>query len=127
MRPGTILVAASLMLCMNARANGFTSKLFTPTLWALAPDLLACNLTNVGQETRTVRIRIISNGSILLDSGLVSVEPLHTTNHFVTGLAFPGGPLFCEFTVEGFKLSYRGAAKLFHPPSTSDFVAIPAE
>jgi hypothetical protein len=115
-----------------------TAKLITPTLWAVggAPAspsaYLACNLTNVSDETRTVRVRIISNGSILLDSGYVSVDPLFTTNHFIEGLP-GGGPIYCEFTVEGFKLWYRGAAKLFRftpdtpeATDTTDFVAIPA-
>jgi hypothetical protein len=127
MKLRTVLVATCLILSTDAQADGLTSKLITPTLWALTPDLLACNLTNVTQQTRTVQVRIISNGSILLDSGPIPVDPQHTTNHFVTGLAFPGGPLYCEFTVEGFKAGYRGAAKLFHPPTSSDFVALPAE
>jgi len=103
------------------------NELFTPTLWAQAPDAFACNLTNVSAATRTVRVRIISNGDILNDSGLITVQPQHTANYTVNG--FPnGGPIYCEMTVEGSKERYRGAAKLFHTGSnTSDFVAIAAQ
>jgi hypothetical protein len=104
----------------------FPLYLLLKGLWAVAPDALACNLTNVGQKTRTVKVRIISNGAILLDSGQVKLAPQHTTDHTVAGLP-EGGPIYCEFTVEGPKRQYRGVAKLFHAPNSSDFVAVPAE
>lgn len=122
MKLHAILVASSLALAANVQA----ATLFTPTLWAVAPDALACNLTNVGHKTRTVRVRIISNGAILLDSGKISLAPQHTADHTVDGLP-DGGPIYCEFTVEGSKKRYRGAAKLFHAPNSSDFVAVPAQ
>lgn len=117
-----LLVISSLTLAANAHAG----ILFTPTLWAVAPDALACNLTNVGNKTHTVKVRSISNGNILLDSGEVSLAPRHTTDHTVGGLP-DGGPIYCEFTVEGSKEMYRGAAKLFHAPNSSDFVAVSAQ
>jgi len=61
------------------------------------------------------------------------VDPLYTTNHFVEGLP-GGGPIYCEFTVEGFKSWYRGAAKLFRftpdtpeATDTTDFLVIAAQ
>ena len=118
----TLLLASNLTLSMPVHA----AKLFTPTLWAVAPDALACNLTNVGQKTRSVKVRIISNGEILLDSGPVKLTPQHTTDHTVAGLP-EGSPIYCEFTVEGPIRQYRGVAKLFHAPNSSDLVAVPAE
>jgi len=118
----TLVLAGSLTLSAPVHA----AELFTPTLWAVAPDALACNLTNVGQKTRTVRVRIISNGAVLLDSGQVKLAPQHTTDHTVAGLP-EGSPIYCEFTGEGAKRRYRGVAKLFHAPNSSDFVAVPAE
>jgi len=112
-------------------------KLITPTLWAEFPYQFACNLSNVSDRTRTIRIRIISNGSILLDTddfGEVSVEPLHTANYWVEAPHGPenprGAPIYCEFTVEGPKKWYRGAAKVFPPEDSgnlTDLTAIPAE
>ena len=121
MRCISLLLVSSLALTTTARA----AMLFTPTLWPVAPDALACNLTNVGQKTRTVKVRIISNGVVLLDSGELVLEPQHTADHVIEG--FPdGGPIYCEFTVQGKKNQYRGVAKLFHLPNSSDFVAVPA-
>ena len=79
----------------------------------------------MGKKTRTVRIRIITQAKILLDSGEIALEPMHTTDHTVDGLD-QGGPIYCEFTVEGSKKHYRGVAKLFRAPNSSDFVAVPA-
>jgi hypothetical protein len=122
MKLKTLVLAGSLTLSVPVHA----AELFTPTLWAVAPDALACNLTNVGQKTRTVRVRIISNGAILLDSGQVKLDPQHTTDHTVAGPP-EGSPIYCQFTVEGPKRRYRGVAKLFHAPNSNDFVAVPAE
>ncbi len=139
-----IMLAAILMLFVHAQAEGQQpqkKQLITPTLWAQAPDMFACNLTNVDRRTHVVQVRIISNGEVLLDSldldsGEISLEPKHTTNHTVQGLP-NGAPIYCEFTIEGSKDMYRGAAKLFPVPSdldftdpaysaASDFVAVPA-
>ena len=116
------LFAGTLLLAANAHAD----TLFTPTLWAVAPAALACNLTNVDGSPHTIRVRIISNGDILLDSGEIKLAPQHTTDHTVDG--FPeGATIYCEFTVEGSTKKYRGVAKLFHAPNSSDFVAVPAQ
>ncbi len=143
MKTKIVLTAASFMLLVTVPANAGslqdkdTAKLITPTLWArhvpgvtndamLNDGMLACNLTNVGHKVRTVQVRIISDGVVLLDSGEISVAPQHTANYFVDG--FPNGaPIYCEFTVEGSKNDYRGAVKLFHYPNSSDFAALPAE
>ena len=117
-----LLITGILSLTVNAHAD----KLFTPTLWAVNPDSLACNLTNVSHKTRIVRVRIITNGEVLLRSEKIPLAPRHTTDHFVAGLP-NGGPIYCEFTVEGRKKHFRGAAKLFHGDNSSDFVAISAE
>jgi len=97
--------------------------------WAQLPVYFACNLTNVSNNTRIIRVRIISNGTIHDDSGKVPVEPLHTANYYIPGLPESGGSIYCEFTVEGYKKWYRGAAKLFPAENnpTTDLVAIPAE
>lgn len=116
------VMAGVLALSVNAQAD----MLFTPTLWAVAPDALACNLTNVSRRTRTVKVRIVTNGEVLLTSKRIRLAPRHTTDHSVEGLP-KGGPIYCEFTVEGDKKHFRGAAKLFVYPNSSDFVAIAAE
>ena len=127
-----IMFAAILMLFVHAQAEGqseqkkYTVQLITPTLWAKWPDRLACNLTNVDRRAHVVQVRIISNGTVLFESGEVSLEPKHTTNHYVDGLD-PGGPIYCEFTVEGAKDMYRGAAKLFPSPTGTDITAIAAQ
>jgi len=118
----TLLLASTLLLA----TPGHAATLFTPTLWAVAPDALACNLTNVDGSPHTIRVRIISNGDILLDTGKIKLAPQHTTDHSVDGLP-DGAPIYCEFTVEGSGKKYRGVAKLFHAPNSSDFVAVPAE
>lgn len=135
-----VLAAMGLALVMNVHADDADvshsiERLITPTLWAISDgsdngtegdDWVACNLTNVAQQTRTARVRIISDGLILLDSGPISIEPLHTANHFVDAAFEDGGPIYCEFTIQGPKDAYRGAVKLFHAPNSSDFAALPA-
>ena len=123
MKVKTLLIASSLVWSVNAYA---ATKLFTPTLWAVSPDGFACNLTNVGHKTRWVKIRIITNGEILLDSGALRLAPQMTSDEFVEGLP-DGGPIYCEFTVDGSKDDYRGAAKLFHLPNSSDFAVVAAQ
>jgi len=122
MKLQAFVIAASLTVTANAQAD----KLFTPTLWAVAPDKFACNLTNVGILPHSVSVRIISNGKVLLDSGKVELAPQHTADHFIDGVK-DGAPIYCEFIVQGPKQQYRGSAKLFHAPNSSDFVAIAAE
>ena len=127
-----IMFAAILMLFVHAQAEGQSpqkKQLITPTLWALTPDKFACNLTNVDRRTHVVQVRIINgtNGKELLVSDKISLKPKHTTNHFVNGFDYPGGPIYCEFTVEGAKDMYRGAAKLFPSPSGTDITAIAAQ
>ena len=117
-----LLITGFLVLCVSAHAD----MLYTPTLWAVKPDALACNLTNVSSKTRNVKVRIINNGKVLLRSERIRLAPRHTTDHFVEGLD-EGGPIYCEFSVEGDKKHFRGAAKLFVFPNSSDFVAIAAE
>ncbi len=120
-----IMFAATLMLFVHAQAVGETleqKQLITPTLWVQAPDMFACNLTNVDHKTHTVQVRIITNGKVLLESTKLPLEPKHTANHTVEGLP-KGAPIYCEFTIEGAKDMYRGAAKLFPAPTNSDFTA----
>ena len=120
-----IMFAAILMLFVHAQADGQSpqkKQLITPTLWAQAPDMFACNLTNVDRRAHVVQVRIITNGKVLLESKKLSLEPKHTTNHAVEGLP-KGAPIYCEFTIEGSKEMYRGAAKLFPAPANKDFTA----
>ena len=66
-----IIFAAILMLSAYAQADDPQSQkkqLITPTLWVQAPDMFACNLTNVDQKIHTVQVRIITNGKVLLES-----------------------------------------------------------
>lgn len=133
MKLKTLLILTGLLFSINTQAevnlSKLKSRLFTPTLWAQQPNFFACNLTNVSDKTRRIQVRIISNGIILDDSGEIPVEPLYTANYYIPGLPDRGGPIFCEFTVEGPKTWYRGAAKLFPAENnpTTDLVAIPAE
>ena len=143
MKAKIILSAVSLILLINVQAiagspqDTDTAELITPTLFAvhipgatanvtLNDAMFACNLTNVGNTVRTVEVRIISNGVILLNSGEISLAPEHTADYVVNG--FPNGaPIYCDFTVEGWKKDYRGDAKLFHASGGSDIVVIAAE
>ncbi len=122
-----LLLCITFVLSMGVQANEKNeAQLITPTLWAASPDNFACNLTNISKRTRTVQVRIITNGTVLLDSGRITVEPMHTADHFVDGLE-NGGPIYCEFSVEGSKNWYRGSAKLFRDgANSSDFLVIVA-
>jgi len=106
-----------------------TFRLITPTLWAKAPDGFACNLDNIGTETRYGKVRIISDGVVLLDTGAVSVEPGYTNNQHLEGLE-NGGPIYCEFSIEkSAQQDFTGAAKVYHAApnsTTTDFVAVTA-
>ena len=120
-----IIFAIILMLVVYTQADDKQlqkEQLITPTLWVQAPDMFACNLTNVDHKIHVVQVRIITNGKVLLESKKLSLEPKHTTNHAVEGLV-KGAPIYCEFTVEGSKDMYRGAAKLFPAPVNKDFTA----
>ena len=108
-----------------------SNKLVTPTLWAQTPVHFACNLTNIGGETHTVRTRIVNgnSGQALLDKS-ASLAPFHTMDTTVEGLKAPGGPIYCEFTVPGDKHLFRGVAKLWRGPkaeNSSDITAVAAE
>ena len=123
MKKNRILFTVILLLSAYAQADDQQSQkeqLITPALWVQAPDMFACNLTNVDQKIHTVQVRIITNAKVLLESKKLSLEPKHTTNHTVEGLP-KGAPIYCEFTVEGSKGMYRGAAKLFPAPANKDF------
>src|SRR6516164_3578300 len=143
MKSKIVLTVVSLLLLVNVQAiagslqdDKDAAKLITPTLWAvhipgapadvtLSDARFACNLTNVGNRMRTVQVRIISNGVVLLDSGEIALPSQHTAGPVVDG--FPNGaPIYCEFTVEGSKNDYRGDAKLFHASGGSDIVVIGA-
>jgi hypothetical protein len=107
------------------------NTLITGTLWAQAPIYFACNLTNVGHKSRTVSTRIIngSNGKELL-AKTMKLAPRITMNTTLKGLPEPGGPIYCEFTVEGSRKDFRGVAKLWPgptAPNSSDITAIAAE
>jgi hypothetical protein len=123
----TIIIAGISALSTSAHAD----TLITPTLWAQEPIYFACNLTNVGDGTRTVTTRIVNgtNGSIMLDK-TVKLAPRFTMNTTLKGLAKPGGPIYCEFTFQGSKNDFRGVAKIWPGPSapnSSDITAISAQ
>ncbi len=122
MKLKVFIIASSLAWSTSA----FADSLITPTLWAVAPDKFACNLTNVSDKPRMVRVSIISNGKTLADTGRIELAPRTTADKFVDGFK-DGAPIYCEFTVQGSKEHYRGTAKLFHAPNSSDFVAVPAQ
>ena len=108
-----------------------SNRLVTPTLWAEKPIYFACNLTNVGNKPRKVTTRIINgnDGSVLLKQS-TALAPRRTQDTTIEGLAAPGGPLYCDFTVKGSKKQYRGVAKLWagpDAPNSSDITAVAAE
>jgi len=120
-----LFVAVAILFAMQLDA-GDKERLITPTIWAAAPTMFACNLTNVDAKAHQVQVRIISNGKVLLESKALTLEPRHTTNHKVVGLSGDGGPIYCEFTVEGDDDDFRGVAVLYRGEKGSDFVAVPA-
>jgi len=126
----TLYIAIIMLFAMqlNAGEHHTTEKkqLITPTIWAVSNTMFACNLTNVDTKAHQVQVRIISNGKVLLESKSLTVKPRHTTNHKTKGLPNGGGPIYCEFTIEGDEDDFRGVAVLYHGPSGSDFVAVPA-
>lgn len=125
MKKSVLTIAALCMLFIQGEAEDKPAQnvqLITPTLWVKAPDMFACNLTNVDDETHAVEVKIITNGKVLLESKKLIVEPKHTTNHTVQGMP-NGAPLYCVFTVEGSKEMYRGAGKIFPVPVNKDFRA----
>lgn len=109
----------------SSKSMSLSGKLITPTLWAVYPHGLACNLCNVSGKTRLMRTRIIHEGEVLKDTGIVSIDHMHTHDIYVEGLP-DGGPIYCEFSFEGSKGDFRGAVKLFELPNSSDFTSLPA-
>ncbi len=124
-----VLAIAILFTIALSADNSHSSdkeRLVTPTLWAADPIMFACNLTNVDHKAHQVQARIISNGEVLYESKKIRLEPRHTTNDTIKGLPGDGGPLYCEFTVEGDKDDFRGVAVLYRGVRGSDFVAVRA-
>lgn len=106
-------------------APGTTTMIYTPTLWAVEPDAVACNLSNLASDSRLVRVRIISNGQVLFDSGNVMLDPMYTIDNYAKG-STGGRPMYCEFSLQGTSSEFRGAVKLFEQPNGSDKVALSA-
>jgi len=119
-----------------------SKKLFTPALWPVAPDNLACNLSNVkSSKAESARIRIVSQGGVLYDSGLIAIEPRNTYDAVIDGLE-KGGPVYCEFSFDASRGDddFAGSIKIFrtattdidpdldetHFQSDTDMVALPA-
>lgn len=100
-------------------------SLYSPTLWVVYPDPVACNLLNTGSKACQAQVRVICNGQILADSGLVTVDPLTTVDLVADGIE-GGGPMFCEFSFEGKKDDFRACAKIFTPPNGTDQLMIEA-
>ena len=121
----SLLLVCSVQLSAKGEQNEKKEKLVTPTLWTVAPDMFACNLTNIDEKVHPVLVRIVSNGKVVLERKIEALEPRHTSNTKVAGLP-KGAPFYCEFTVEGDEDNYRGVAVLYHAPLGSDFVARPA-
>ncbi|MGR8933098.1 MAG: hypothetical protein ACU837_01755 [Gammaproteobacteria bacterium] len=123
-------ISAALLWSLSATAAetnlvALTSKLTSPALWPIAPEIFTCSLTNVTTKNHAVRLRIIQDGNTLKDSGKISLAAQHTKGLDMQGLP-EGGYFYCEFTVDGLKSWYRGVAKLYHAGG-ADFLAIPAE
>lgn len=104
-------------------------KLYTPTLWCVKPDGVACNLVNLSSEPRQVRVRIFSNGVVVKDSDVITLQPFSAVDS-VFDMIYEGGegdPYYCEFAMEGKdKNEYRGVVKVFPWPNGSDLVALAA-
>jgi hypothetical protein len=128
MKKFLVAVAILFAVQLNAESSHSNNKerLITPTIWAVTPTMFACNLTNVDDKAHHVQVRIISNGKVLLESKKMTLEPRHTTNHKVKGLSGDGGPIYCEFTIEGDDDDFRGVAVLYRGEKGSDFVAVRA-
>lgn len=118
-----MIILSGLTIAATANAD----SLFTPTLWVAAPNKFACNLTNISDKTIQVRTQIISNGSVLFDSGKMSLTARHTANHTIDGLT-DGGPIYCSFFIQGDKGRVRGAGKAFRAPpeNGTDIAIVPA-
>lgn len=101
-----------------------STTLATPTLWAKSPNMFTCSVTNISSMDRTIRIKIISQGNVLKDSGDVTLGSKHTQGLDIVGFQ-DGGYMYCEFTVEGRKTWYRGVGKMYHVDG-DDFIAVPA-
>lgn len=121
-------IAASLLLSLNVLAadGAFPpSTLATPALWAKAPTMFTCSLTNVSSTEHTVRMRIIGgNGVTLKDSQSMSLPAKNTKGLEIEGSS-EGSYMYCEFDVDGRKTWYRGVAKMYHVTG-EDFMAVPA-
>ncbi len=125
----------NLVVCFVAWAllpagSASADRLVTGTLWADAPVYFACNLTNVGEKTRSVRTQLVNGftGEVLaVDEA--ELAPRRTLNTTIPGLE-GGGPLYCDFDFKGKKKHFRGVAKLWAGPgvaNSSDLTAIPAQ
>src|SRR5664279_1839453 len=72
----------SLVLLLASMGTALAQdRLITPTLFVIAPDNFACNLTNVSEKVGTAHVVIISNGAVLEESGEITVEPQNTANY----------------------------------------------
>lgn len=110
---------------LKKRGRSLKSKLITPVLWKIDPDVFACSLTSVTSKSHEVRIRIIHDETTLKDSGKVSLASRTTKGLDLESLPDPGY-LYCKFTMDELKRWYRGIAKMYHAGG-GDFIAVAAE
>ena len=119
----TIVIALALMLFVTAAAEAV--NLFTAPLFASDVDSLACEIVNVSNGSRLVRIQLIGNGgNVVIDSGNVLLAAGEVGTVDALGGAISGSG-YCQFTVTS-KFHFRAGAKI-HTDSSSDFVFAPAQ
>ena len=103
----TLIIALMLMLSGMAQA----ARLFTPPLVPENGRDLNCNIVNVSDRTRAVKILLLDDtGNIVKDTGYFNLNPGEVGFEYAHASL---GPLYCKFIVSGSKKHYRASSCVF--------------
>ena len=107
---------------------GQSNVRFTPPVFVIFPDHVACEVVNVSGATQTVLVQLMkSEGTVLTSTGNVSLAAGHATQTDLfggpgSGLGGANIHVYCKFTVVGgSRTDIRGSVVI------TDKLALPAE
>jgi hypothetical protein len=118
-------MVAALMSASAAQA----ADLYTPTLFiGAAANCIICNLVNITDANKTVRIRIMdSQGNVEKDTGDIPLPARGNTGG--TSFLFPTAAdyYYCRFTTTGGKNTVRGSISHHEGCVIKGSVSLPAQ
>lgn len=100
------------VIVLAATGPAYPATLITPPLVPLGEVTFACEVVNVSNTTRNIRIQIWGGSNNRILDAFFTLDPRMTA---LTGAFSADQPRYCEITVNGKKRSIRASAYLFDP------------